>query len=186
MGPAASSLLLLVSAYNSFAFDYLLRNSLSQPSIPQGTLEQIACPSPTSFQLGLAEVVLPRAIELTYTAWDLQPFAEDCGYHCPLFRWDEDRRFLIRCELDAAFFHLYGISREDVDHIMETFPIVKRKDEDEYDEYRTKRVILEIYDAMTDAIQVGHPYETCLDPPPSDPRVAHSPKSSPAVDAPAQ
>jgi hypothetical protein len=25
----------------------------------------------------------------------------------PPFRWDEDRRFLLRAELDAAFFHLY-------------------------------------------------------------------------------
>ena len=46
----------------------------------------------------------------------------------PPFRWDEDRRFLMRAELDAAFFHLYGIDRDDVDYIMETFPIVKRKD----------------------------------------------------------
>jgi hypothetical protein len=30
---------------------------------------------------------------------------------------------------------------------METFPIVKRKDEAACDEYRTKRVILEIYAA---------------------------------------
>jgi len=34
----------------------------------------------------------------------------------------------MRCELDALYFDLYQISREDVDYIMETFPIVKRKD----------------------------------------------------------
>ena len=85
---------------------------------------------------------------MTYTAWDLEDFARDCGYDGPPFRWDEERRFLLRCELDAAYFHLYGIKRDDVDYIMETFPIVKRKDEKEYGEYRTKRVILEMYDAM--------------------------------------
>jgi hypothetical protein len=56
------------------------------------------------------------------------------------FRWNEERRFLLRCELDAAYFHLYGIERDDVDYTMETFPIVKRKDEKLYGEYRTKRV----------------------------------------------
>jgi hypothetical protein len=55
---------------------------------------------------------------------------------------------LLRCKLDAAYFHLYGIERDDVDYIMETFPIVKRKDEKLYREYRTKRVILEMYDEM--------------------------------------
>ena len=58
-----------------------------------------------------------RVIELSYTAWDLEAFASDCGYSCSPFRWDESRRFLLRCELDAAFFHLYGIARDDVDYI---------------------------------------------------------------------
>jgi hypothetical protein len=66
--------------------------------------------------------------------------------------WDEERRFQLRCELDAAFFHLYGVERDDVDYIMETFPIVKRKDEQRYGEYRTKRVILELYDQYAAAM----------------------------------
>ncbi len=70
-----------------------------------------------------------RILELTYTAYDLRPFAQDCGYHGPPFRWDEERRFILRCELDAAYFHLYGIEREDVAYIMDTFPssAAKRK-----------------------------------------------------------
>lgn len=59
---------------------------------------------------------------------------------------------------------------------METFPIVKRKDEQQYGEYRTKRVILECYGVMTETIKTGRPYQTILDPPPTDPWVAHSPK----------
>jgi hypothetical protein len=57
---------------------------------------------------------------------------------------------------------------------MDTFPIVKRKDEEQFEEYRTKRVILEIYDEMAEAMRTGKPYQTRLDPPPADPRVAHS------------
>ncbi|MCK5056632.1 MAG: hypothetical protein KAT34_08255 [Candidatus Aminicenantes bacterium] len=39
-----------------------------------------------------------------------------------IYSWDEERRFLLRCELDDAFFHLYDIAAPDVDYIMETFP----------------------------------------------------------------
>ncbi len=124
----------------------------------------------------LAAWILPRALELTYTAWDLEAFAKDCGYDGPPFRWNEKRRFLLRCELDAAYFHLYGIARDDVDYIMETFPIVKRKDEKKYGDYRTKRVILEIYDEMQRAMESGEPYRTRLEPPPADPVVAHEPR----------
>jgi hypothetical protein len=104
----------------------------------------------------------------------LEAFAQDCGWSGPPFRWDENRRFLLRCELDAAFFHLYlgseaewresGTSaatgslvphsltpsplltafptpRHAVDYILDTFPIVKRKDEAKFNgDYRTKRV----------------------------------------------
>ena len=56
-------------------------------------------------------------------------------------------------------------------------PIVKRKDEAAHGEYRTRRVILEIYDAMQQAIETGQPYQTLLDPPPADPRVGHPPRN---------
>jgi hypothetical protein len=73
----------------------------------------------------------------------------------------------MRAELDAAFFHLYGIDRDDVDYIMETFPIVKRRDIQQYGTFRTKDLILKIYDIMAEAIRVGTPYQTLLDPPPT-------------------
>src|SRR5438128_12240078 len=69
---------------------------------------------------------------------------------------------------NAAYFHLYGIERDDVDYILGTFPIVKRKDEQAHGEYRTKRVILDIYDAMHHAMETGIPYHTRLDPPPAN------------------
>jgi len=56
---------------------------------------------------------------------------------------------------------------------METFPIVKRKDEKKHGEYRTKRAILECYDAMAEVIKTDRPYLTILDPPPADPSVAN-------------
>ena len=79
----------------------------------------------------------------------------------------------MRAELDAAFFRLYGIDRDDVDYIMETFPIVKRKDIQQHGTFRTKDLILQIYDAMAEATCTGKPYQTILDPPPG-----HGPRHS--------
>lgn len=66
------------------------------------------------------------------------------------YSWNENRRFQLRCDLDALFGHLYNLTRDEFEYILETFPIVKRNDETEYGEYRTKRVILEKFDAMAD------------------------------------
>jgi hypothetical protein len=139
-------------------------------------------------------------MELTYIAWDLKRFAEDCGYDGPPFRWNEDRRFLLRSELDALFFLLYlGSVQEWVDqpaalresfpsprdaasYIMDTFPIVKKRDEQEHGgHYRTKDTMLEIYDAMAEATRTGVPYQSRLCPRPADASVAHPAESLPVL-----
>ncbi len=154
----------LLGNLNSFVLDFAARQKVAGLHLRGHYLAQLPTLSPSIYKrptvwegscMRLEQWVFSRVLELTYTAWDLEPFAKDCGYNGPPFRWDEERRFLLRCELDAAYFHLYGISRSDVDYIMETFPIVKRKDEQKHGEYRTKRVILEIYDAMQRAIGTG-------------------------------
>jgi hypothetical protein len=99
-------------------------------------------------------------LELTYTSTHLSPLARALGYHGPPFRWDEARRFTLLCELDAIYFRLYQIPREDVGYMLDSFPIVRRKDEAQFGEYRTKRVILERYDDMADAVRLGLRYKT--------------------------
>ena len=51
----------------------------------------------------------------------------------------------------------------------------KHKDKTAHGEYCTRHVILEVHDAIQRVIETGPPYQTLLDPPPADPRVAHPP-----------
>lgn len=71
---------------------------------------------------------------------------------------NQDQRAIWRAELDAWAFHVYGVSRDDADYILDTFPIVRRQDEAAFGEFRTKRLILAAYDAMADARDTGRPY----------------------------
>jgi hypothetical protein len=171
----------------SFALDYTARQKVGGTSLTYFIVKQLPILNPAVYatpavwtsetcEVSVRDWLLPRVLELTYTSWDLEPFARDVGHDGPPFRWDPARRFLLRAELDAAFFHLYGISHDDAAYILETFPIVRRNDEKAHGEYRIKRVILEMYDAMAEAARTGQPYDTRLDPSPADPRVAHPPK----------
>jgi len=168
----------LTASLSSFSCDFAARFKVGGTHLNFFIAQQIPVLPPSVYSLPcpwadpapaggalLADWLLPRVLELVYTTHDLAPFARDCGYDGPPFQWDEERRFLLRCELDAAFFHLYGIARADVDYIMDTFPIVRRKDEAAHGEYRTKRVILELYDDMAAAIAGGPSYATRLAPP---------------------
>lgn len=121
-------------------------------------------PAPWAPTMTTRDWLLSRVLELTYTAWDLKAFAEDCGDDAAPFVWDSERRSRLRCEIDAAFFHLYGISPDDAAYVLDTFPVLQRSEEREHGEYRTKRVVLETYDALTAAGE-GMPYESPLGPP---------------------
>jgi len=180
VGASPRLIALLLGNLNAFVFDFGVRLRSGGTDLNHFIVNQLFVVPPDRYGeplwLELADLMSKAVLELNYTALDLEPFAKDVGYDGPPFRWDPARRFLLRCELDAAFFHLYGLSRDDTDYILDTFPIVRKNDEKAHGEYRTKRVILEIYDAMADAARTGVPYVTRLDPPPADFRVAHPPR----------
>ena len=164
----ADSAALIQACVSSFVFDYVLRQKIAGTHLTYGYLFQLPVPSLASFQTapGGVQWFVDRVVELTYTSMDVAAYAADLGYSGPPFRWERARRDRLRAELDAAFFHLYGVSRDDVEYIMETFPVVQRTDEASYGTYRTKNLILEFFDCMTAAGQAGSDYETVLDPPP--------------------
>ena len=190
-----------LAALDSYALDYCARQKIGGTSLKYYLIRQIPVPPPDMFAAAcpwqlestVGQWLLPHILELTYTAWDLEPFAADCEYSGPPFTWDEDRRFLLRAELDAAFFHVYlgtpdewartasdplksalPTPRDAVSHIMDTFPIVKKKDLDSSGTFRTKDTILAIYDEIAAAVRTGQPYQTRLSPPPADPLIRHA------------
>ena len=208
----------LLGTLNSYVFDFVARQKLGGIHLKYFTMKQTAILPPEAYaDMDLAFLV-PRVLELVYTGEDLRGFAQDCGCDGPSFRWEGERRFLLRCELDAAFFHLYLPAEEDGDwrparrsngclhdespeqlaelkhrfptpraaaaYILDTFPIVHRKDEQRHGEYRTKRTILEIYDAMQASPATGDPYRTPLTPPPADPSRCHPARTTAPVPRP--
>jgi hypothetical protein len=164
---------LLLAIFNSFVFDYVARVKVAGLHLSYFYLNQIPVPPPAAFENAapwgeetLKVWVRRRVIALSCTSWSLGPMATELTGRSLVWPWDPARRELIRAELDAAMFHVYGLSREDADFVMETFSTLKRKNEATHGEYRTKRIILEIYDAMQRAVDSGVPYEPIVDLPP--------------------
>ena len=88
------------------------------------------------------EIVRDHVLRLIYTSDDMSPLARDLGYTGLPFVWDAEERRHLRARLDALYFHLYGLSKDDVGYILDTFPIVREQDEEEFGNYRTKELIL--------------------------------------------
>jgi hypothetical protein len=164
----------LVGNLTSLTYDFVVRQKMGNVNLNFYIVEQLPVLPPDRYTPDLLDFIVPRVVELTYTAWDLQPFAQDvldevgeetwarwfadasvhdspppswaAGDTPAPFVWDEQRRAVLRAELDALYAHLYGLTRDELAYILDTFPIVKRKDKAEYGEYRTKRMILERYE----------------------------------------
>lgn len=160
---------LWLAGMNTFAMDYIVRQRIGGVHLNITTCRQLPIIGPVLINREWQKLIGDCVLELVATTPAMESYARDSGWNGPPFRWSESRRFMIRCELDALYFHLYSIRRDDLGYIMDTFPIVRCKDEERFGEYRTKRVILEIYDAMTEAICTGQPYRTRLNPQPGPP-----------------
>ena len=104
------------------------------------------------------DLVLPRALELSYTANDLAGFAESLGYQGKPFKYDPDRRHCLRSELDGIYARMYQLNREDLEWILDpeepsvSFPGLKRAELDEFGEYRSQRYVLRAFDLLAEGI----------------------------------
>jgi hypothetical protein len=165
----------LMANLNTLSFDFIVRQKMGGMHLTFYILRQLPVFSPYRYPPEHLDFIVPRVVELTYTAWDLQAFAQDIldevgpetwarwfgdapvhtspppegqpATPAP-FIWDEERRARLRAEMDGLYAHLYGLTRDELAYILDTFPIVRRKDEEKYGEYRTKRLVLEQYDEL--------------------------------------
>ena len=150
---AASALALLGANLNSLAFDFVLRQKLQGQTINLFILEQLPVIAPERFEASvggvkIADFVRDQVLALSYTAYDLAPFARDLGHvhddgnaQAP-FRWSDDNRRQRMAALDGLFMHLYGLSEEEAAYILDTFPIVREQDTAAFGRFRTKEEVL--------------------------------------------
>ena len=143
----------LVANLSNFVLDFAASSKIQGANINWFIVEQLPVIAPDDYdrQFGSAtarDLVRDHVLRLTYTAHDMAPFARDLGYGGPPFRWDEEERRHLRARLDALYFHLYGLSREDADYVLGTFPIVRRQDEKEFGSYRTRDLVLAYMNAL--------------------------------------
>ncbi|MGZ9059285.1 MAG: hypothetical protein ACXW14_08595, partial [Burkholderiaceae bacterium] len=144
---------LLLANLCSFAYDFALRQKVQGQNLNWFIIEQTPVIPPAAYEqilggMKIADFVRAEVLALTYTAHDLAPFARDLGYVeadgsvKPPFVWNPDDRAHRMARLDALFFHLYGLSEDDADYILSTFPIVREHDVKAHGSYRTRDLIL--------------------------------------------
>lgn len=153
----------LLGSLNSLVCDYIARQKLGGTSLKYYLIKQLAVPAPSAYSTSEVAALARRVLELVFTSGSLSPFAHDLGYDGPPFPWDEDRRALLRAELDAWYARAYGLTRDELRYILdpadvmgkdypsETFRVLKNNEIRKYGKYRTRDLVLEAWDRLVQA-----------------------------------
>lgn len=158
----------MLGNWSSLTLDYLARQKVGGTHLTYGYLKQFPVLAPNRYTDADLAYIVPRVLELTHTAHDMQPWADDLAAYDPRpvaerqtpFPWNPNRRAQLRAELDAYYARLYGLTRDELRYILdpadvmgadypsETFRVLKNGEMKTYGEYRTQRLVLAAWDAQ--------------------------------------
>ena len=143
------NLCLLYANLASLVFDYITRLKLHNNDLSHFVIEQLPTIAPTKYNISLKKKITNTVLRLTYITYNLKDFAKDLGYIEEPFEWNLDEREKLRAELDAIYAHLYNIEKDDLVYILDTFKVLKRKEIIKFEEYKTKKLVLDAYDKFS-------------------------------------
>jgi hypothetical protein len=144
-----------VAVANSFCVDYLARQKVSL-HMTFTILDSIPFPLPDPSEI-LARKVISRSLLLSCTGVEMIPLWNALAAQglCDPFEsadgvpgiLDQDKRMALRAELDVLVARDYfGLSRDEMEYVLGTFPTAERYEVEHFGEFRSKRLILELYD----------------------------------------
>lgn len=175
---------------NSLVFDYVTRQKVGGTNFNFFIVNQLPVLPPSRFSADDQSFIVPRVLELVFTSNDMAPFAEDTwhgaddklqqsiskrngnktsnnhqhgdGSLAP-FAWDPDKRRLVRAELDAYYAHLYKLSRQELQYILdptlifgeqfvgETFRVLKENETRTLGGFKTPQLVLSAFDKLAES-----------------------------------
>jgi hypothetical protein len=156
-----NDVLLLLANLNSIVMDYIARQKIGGMHLSDYITEQLPVIPPEIYTPKHVSFIVSRALELTYTSIDLAPFAAELGFTMPPFKWDEERRSILKAQLDAFFAILYGLTRKDLSYILdpqdvmggnfpsETFRVLRSNEMRKFGDFKTKSLIMKYFDDYT-------------------------------------
>ncbi|HVI88105.1 MAG TPA: N-6 DNA methylase [Dongiaceae bacterium] len=136
----------------SLVLDYCARVKVGGTHLTYGYLKQFPILAPERYTEADLDFIVPRVLELTYTAHDLVAWARELGYEDPPFAFNPDRRATLRAELDAYYAKLYGLTEEELRYILdpadvmgadypsETFRVLRNNELRDFGAYRETSV----------------------------------------------
>jgi hypothetical protein len=150
--------LVFTSLFNSFVFDFTLRQSMGETNLNLYVLKQLPMPSPRTIRShslimdgsteSLEDFLIHHTIRLVWTSHALDSLSASMESDSGPFVWKVEDRRERRAKIDAAIAQIYRLERNEFEYILDDFEILRNREIEEYDEYLTKSKCLEYYDKI--------------------------------------
>jgi hypothetical protein len=149
----------LLANLNAVVLDYVARQKIGNVNLNFYLVEQFPVFPPDFYERTcpwekkrkLDRWIGERVLKLTCVSHDMKPLAEAAGFKPLVHKWDPGERAQLQAELDAAFFLLYGVRRDDVEYILSTFNGIRKESEGALPGTSTQERILGCYDRFWEA-----------------------------------
>ena len=134
-------------------FDFIARQKVQAQHLNWVIVEQLPVITPGDYGRHFGnqtarDLVRDHVLRLIYTAHDMEPLAGDLGYDSPPFIWGPEQRRHLRAGLDGVYFHLFGLPQDAAAYVLDTFPLVCRRNEAAFGRYLTRDLILAYMNAV--------------------------------------
>lgn len=162
---------LVQGIFSSLTFDYISKQKMGGSNMSNFITKQLPVLSLEQIPDEMIMPIVSRVARLCYFNHDLDGWAEELWNELSpkqqteipelgrkeCFIYDPEKRAVLQAELDAIFAHLYGLTTEDLRYILdpedacgegcinETFRVLKDNELRQYGEYRTKRLVLDVW-----------------------------------------
>ena len=134
----------------SFPFDFVVRQKLGGTNVTFSTTSQFVLPEPAAIA---PDTWIDSLVAYLYsTSAQMVARLQELGFEASLAAWNDQERMKKLGIVNAWAFRVFGFAEEEIEHVMDSFPIVKRKEEAQYGEYRTKRLILEEFSRLSTSV----------------------------------
>lgn len=149
----------LLANINSLVYDFVCRQKIGGINLSYFIIEQNPTFPPDFYvrpcrwekKRTLEKWIADRVLKLSCVSNDMKPLAEAAGFKGLIHKWDPGERAALQAELDAAFFLLYGIERDDVEYILSTFSGIRKEPDALLTGETTSERILASYDKLREA-----------------------------------
>ena len=142
------AVLYLLANMNSIILDYLSRVKVSGMHLSFNVLTQLPLISPDAYD-GVADRFKARirndVLDLLFNCSSLKDLSNEFGYTSPPAQWNDETRMEMICELNAIYLHLYGLSEDETNHVLDSFRALETSETTIYGEFRTRRLTMEYF-----------------------------------------